>query len=462
MKKRPASKFDFGVDFQEHILQYIASDSKGYTLLDLISDEYFGLLTHQFVAFAIKKYYRKKKRVPGYVALGEYIRQLYTHRDYKQYSTLEFQEDIAILLKKLYSGVPRDSDDIVEEVVKFAQYTELKNELDNVDLNDFHQYGDLQKRIQKAITIGSQLKGEESLFFIRDAPARAASRALEEEVFYSPYWQLNRSQDSGGLKKNCLIMFMSQPKRFKTGCLLNLSKACLARKKKGLYIDLENGQNQLGTRLDQGVIGKSKKELLRGEFDKQLLKQLRKYKRFGSELVIRRLPAGSTTLDFQKLVDKLKLENGITIDFCIVDYGDLMGALSGKVDDTERISDAYLDLKNFGEHNNLDFIATASHVKREAAKRRTTKYVAEDVAKCIDKIRHVDICIGLQEDEAEKEQGVLRWEIIEQRDGPPEYTMYFWVDIPTQRLTEFTREQVAKLKTEIEDIEKRRNSSKDV
>lgn len=88
--KKPKQKFAFGIDFQESILQYIACDRKGYSIINLIQDSYFTLLPHQFIAFTLKKYAKKKKRIPGQVTLKEYLRQLYNNKDYQKYLTQIF------------------------------------------------------------------------------------------------------------------------------------------------------------------------------------------------------------------------------------------------------------------------------------------------------------------------------------------------------------------------------------
>ena len=462
MSKKLKEKFAFGIDFQETILQYTVTDRYGYKALNLYQDSYFTLLTHQFIAFCLKRYFKAKKRIPGKVVLKEQLRQLYNHKDYASNLTPELRTEIDNLVDKLYTSLPKDSDDILEECIRFAQYVELKNELENVDINDYTNYSTLHKKIQKAINTGNSLHKKKGLRLIQDVEERLANRTADIELFHSPFWQLNRSQNSGGIKTGALIMFMSEAKRFKTGTMVNFCLACLKRRKKGIYFDLENGQDELATRSDQSLLKATQKELQQGQLDQRLLKQIRKYKRIGAELVIIRMPALTTTCDdLQRVIDDYKLEEGLVFDFGVVDYGDLLGSISGKQDDTERISDAYLDIKNLALVNNWDFVLTASHVKREAVKRRNSVYLAGDVAKCIDKIRHLDICIGLQEDEEEIANGVMRWEIVEQRDGPHHFTMWFWVDIERQKLKEFTREEIKNLKTQI-DPEERKKAASDI
>jgi hypothetical protein len=188
----------------------------------------------------------------------------------------------------------------------------------------------------------------------------------------------------------------------------------------------------------------SKKEILSGKLDKKMRKTYRKYKRLGSELAIKRFPAyKTTTKDIQAWLDKQRLMKGIRFDYGIVDYGDLLGATTGRMEDDKRISDAYLDLKNLALDNELDYILTLSHVKRdkETIKRKGSRYLSSDVAKAIDKCRHCDMILGLQESEEEKEGSIMRLEVVDQRDGK-EGRVLLWADIDKQLVTEFNVAQV--------------------
>lgn len=463
MGKKNTEKFSFGVDFQESILKFIASDKMGYKALALFDDSYFTLLSHQFVAFGLASYFKKKKRIPGKVVFNEYIRQLYSHKSYKQYLTPQIQEEVKEVITKVFDNPPRDSEDILEECIKFAQYKSLKTELENIDVTDFANYELAHKKIKAAISIGNIFKENKGIFLIREAQERMVKRANQSDVVPTPYWQWDASINSGGFGKGDLVMIMAKPKRFKTGVLLNMAKARLRQRKKVLYIDLENGQMELATRADQSITNMEQQEVLSGDYDQKILKQLRKYRRLGSELYIKRMPALETTCeDIQKLIDELWAEYGIRFDECYIDYGDLLGANSGKKDDTERISDAYLDMKNLALVNSFDCIITASHVKREAEKREGSIYLANDVAKCIDKIRHLDIVLGLQEDEEEKANGVMRLTVVEQRNGPRDYNMYFWVDIKKQTMKEFTHKEVKALREQSEEIKKKQKELKEL
>jgi hypothetical protein len=68
----------------------------------------------------------------------------------------------------------------------------------------------------------------------------------------------------------------------------------------------------------------------------------------------------------------------------------------------------------------------------------------------------------VQESPEETEAGILRWQIVDQRNGPKDFGMYFWVNIETQKLREFTKAEVNEIRNQTEEHEKRREAAKDV
>jgi hypothetical protein len=178
--------------------------------------------------------------------------------------------------------------------------------------------------------------------------------------------------------------------------------------------------------------------------DDKLLKLMRRYKRLGGELFIKRMPAYTSTIaDCQAVIDKEYSERGIKFDFAIFDYPDIMGAMSGQTEEVKRISDVYLDIKNFLDFNKMESGWTPSHTKAnaQAQKHRATRYTQYDIAKCTDKIRHVDLALGLQESEEEIEANIIRLEVIEVRNGKHGKVL-FWIDWEKQQIREFAASEL--------------------
>lgn len=435
-------KFQFDTEFQENILKFTVNDNKGYQAIDLYDDYYFDLIEHQTIACALKSFSRRKKKIPSKIFLKEELRKIYLRKEFKEGLTADDKILIDRTVGKIYRSPAKDGDSILEEIIKFAQYVNFKNNIEAVDIYDFNSYEKFSKNIQKSLNIGIQLNESAGTFLVEGATKRLWDRKNRENIYPMPYWQLNRFTNAGGYYKGALFVILDKAKAFKTGFLVNIIREYMKLRKKLIVFDLENGEDSLSARFEQSIIRKNKKELLLGTHDKLLLKTLRKYKRLGVEVVIKRLPAGSTTDDFQYWIDFYYREHGLRFEYAAIDYVGLMGSKNKAEGDTDRISNAYVDVKNWAEKNNMVHIWTGHHVVRTAYKRRATKYSPDDTAKCIDIHRHVDAMFSIQQNDIEKTGNVYRLEILDQRDGPPEGTMYFWVNEEYQRVDEFSKKSL--------------------
>lgn len=442
-KKKQKIKFTFGTDFQEQILQFIVTDPKGYRALSLVDDSYFTYIPHAIICHAVVKYFKKRKKVPQLPYLRETLRTMY-ETGYKALANVTDQDkaDVELVLNRIYEKHVGDEDIIMEKIVNFAKYVTFKTEVESIDINNYEAYESKIENFNQVNRIGKELTQDYGVFLIDGMTDRAYRRFLENDVTPTPFWQLNKTMNSGGTARGNVICVIAEEKRFKTGLLINVAKGYLKRKLKGIYIDFENGESGLTVRNEQSYAGLTRQDILSEKFDRKLMKLFRKYKRLGAELVIKRFPANATTTDdIQVYLDTLKQDKGFVADFAVVDYGFLGKAKSGKTDDFNRISDFFVDLKNFAEYNRFCALWTVAHVVRDAVKRRATIYKPGDIAKCIDIPRHVDMLLGLQESDEEIEAGVMRLEVIEQRDGVSGKSL-FWANLPKQTLKEFSKSEV--------------------
>ena len=445
MKKeeKDKAKFSFDTDFQEHLLQYTVSDKNGHRAIQLYEDTYFALLEHAVVAKALKLYFKKKKRLPQSKAiLREQLRQLLMSRDYQGALSADDKSRINKVVTKIFSGPVKGGDDLLESTVKFAQYIKLKDTVEKVNLSDFGQYDAFASEVRKSITIGNDLKEERGTFLIENLKDRQFRRKFNEDIVPTPFNQLNRLTNAGGWTKGSVVVIIGPEKEFKTGLMVNIGKGYMKRKKKTLYIDLENGQEAIALRFEQNLMKKSKKDILSGAYDTKISKHFRKYKRLGGEIHIKRFSAYTTNCThIQSYIDLLYNEFGIKFDNLIVDYAALLGAISGNTDDTQRISDVYIDIKNLALHNGYDHCWTPHHVIRGAEKRFQTKFLSSDTAKCIDIARHVDAMLGYNRSELDIAMNTARLEIVDQRDGVQHGFALFHVDYEKQLATETSKSE---------------------
>ena len=432
-------KFDFTTDFQFDLLKYTILDRNGYKALELYQDSYFSLTSHAFIAYVLKSYYKKKRKIPGKTILVEEIIKTFKHRDYTNNLTDDDRKEILDIINRLFKGTVVDGDDILEKAEKFAQFVDLKESIESVDLLDYNSYDGFSRKILKAVSPRLQKLEERGSFLVKDVRHRQLKRMDSSSIIPTPFWQINKLTNAGGYSKGSIIVILDRSKKFKTGMLVNAAVGYL-RGKNVLVADLDNGEDEFMARIEEAIIKKTKKEVLSGEHNKQIQRALRKRKRLKSELVVKRFPALVTTAnDIRNYMDYLYREFNFVVDILIVDYIGKMGCISGKDSLHERISEAYIDISNLALEKNIEHIWTAQHVNREAAtKRESKKYEATDAAGSMDISKHVQAIYGLNRTPEEEASGIQRLELVEQRDGVTKGRAVFWANMATNSMKEMT------------------------
>ena len=107
--------------------------------------------------------------------------------------------------------------------------------------------------------------------------------------------------------------------------MVKLGRGYLRMKKWVLYVDRENGKEEMMEGFIEWCMNKSKKELQWGEYDKVEGKDVGKVGRFGVEVVVERV--GGMIRDWnyiREVIMKLRKE-GINIKVVMVDYGGKVG-----------------------------------------------------------------------------------------------------------------------------------------
>lgn len=437
---KPDNKFKFTTEYQWDLLRFTVQDKLGEKALKKYEDDYFTLIEHQVIAYALKTFYKKEKRIPGETMLRESIVGLLSSKQYINLVTKDEQKEIIDLIKPLYHLIVKDGDMVYANVKQFKSYTQLKSIIENVDINDYSKYEQMSRQIQLAIVDEDELDDLESSFLLGNIKERQLRRQQHSTVFPTPFRQINQLTNAGGYEKGSVLVILDKEKKGKTKTLANIAKGYSKMRKKVLIIDLENGRDNFFARLEQSIMGINKKELLSGEHDDAIQRRFRKYKRLGGEIVVERLPAGITNCnDIQNLMDRLYREFGFKPDEIILDYAAKLASITKRDDDHKRISDIYIELQNLALKNDIEHIWTANHVTRNGAiARMKTRYQSEDIALCIDIVRHAVAIFGLNRSPQEEEVGFMRMEIVSQRDGQPNGRAVFLSDDNIQRISELS------------------------
>jgi replicative DNA helicase len=439
--KKDNTKFEFDTSFQLEILRYLLKDKEGGLIIKKIKPSYLVLIEHSLIAEGIFKFFKKKNKMPSKNILKEVIKELLESKNYVDLVTKDDIPNIHKVIDDLYSNPLNDSEYIREKIYQFSTYVEMKNLNDSFDLDNFEQYETYSRKIEKILQNSKPKKDDEPIFMIRDITERQFKRQAEPSVIPCPFRQLNDITNAGGYPEHSVNVILDKPKAKKTFFMVNLARGYLRMKKSVLYVDTENGKEQIMDRFIQSSINKTKKELYSGEYDKLEAKHLRKLARFGVELVVERVPAMITDCNYiRELIIKLR-NQGINIKVLMVDYAGKLASIARDKEDFDRISNVYIDIQNLAEEMDLDIVWTAHHITREGKKHRTTRYDENDISGSIAIVRNAHTIVGLNSTEQEEKDDILRCELVVQRDGLPSGRALFKCDVERQRCVEFTKEQ---------------------
>lgn len=447
VKKRLNScdKFTFSIEFQLEVLRFLIQGKEALLYVQKIKPGYFTLIEHSIVVEALVKFVKKYQRIPSEVLMVEQVKTLLEGSDYVDLVTKDDIPNIHKLISELYNKPLKDVDIVLENIHKFIAYIELKVLNESMDFSDYNSYETYQAKLTKILQSSKPQKKDEPLLMVSGTAMRQLMRKVDPDVVPTPFWQLNRLGNGDGYPKNSLFVLIDRPKRRKTFALINVARGYLAMKKNVLYIDTENGKNQLMDRMIQSTLNKTKREMLTGDYDKMEQRHMRKYKRLGVEFIVERVPATIADCNtIMNLVRKLETEKGIKVHVIMIDYAAKLASIARDRDDVERINNVYIDIDNMGDELGLDAVWTAQHVTREGAKHQETKYEDNDIASAISIIRNAKCVMGLNSTQDEEEHNIMRMEVVVQRDGVPSGRVMFNMDPERQRMKEFSKEARAK------------------
>lgn len=438
-------KFSFSLEFQLEVLRFLIQSKEFPLVLSKVKPGYFTLIEHSLILEALKKHYKKYKKIPGMPVLIETTRKLLDGREYVDLVTEEDIPNINSAINNLYTQPLKDEEVIHENIYKFAAYLEMKALNEQMDFSNYNLYEDYQNKIANILKNSRPVKDEEPAFMVRDTTRRQLMRTSDPDVIPTPYWQLNALSNGNGYSKGSIFVLLDRPKAKKTFSLINISRGYLTMKKNVLYIDTENGKKQIMERMVQSTLNKTKLEVLSGEYDKMEHRHMRKYKRLGVEFIVERVSALVDDVNtIRNLILQLEAEHSIKIQVVMIDYAAKLASIARDKEDISRINNVYIELDNLAHELGLEAIWTAQHITREGAKHKATRYEDNDIASSISIIRNAQCILGLNSTDEEEENGVQRLEVVVQRDGKPHGRVLFNFDADRQRWKEFSREARAK------------------
>jgi KaiC/GvpD/RAD55 family RecA-like ATPase len=316
---------------------------------------------------------------------------------------------------------------------------ELIPELDSAGHTEFFltEFEHFTKRqeLERAILKAAELleKGEydpvEKL--IKDAVQISLMRDYGTDYFADPKERLNRYFNQGGqvstgwpqldkvmyggMSRGELNIFAGGSGSGKSLVMMNLAVNFLAQGLNGVYITLELSEELTALRTDAMLTSMSTKDI-RKDLDTVELKVKMAAKKSGKYRV-KGLPAQSNVNVIRSYIKEVQIQTGMSIDFVMIDYLDLVMPVSVKVNPNDQfIKDKYVseELRNLSKELGV-LMVTASQLNRSAVEE--IEFDHSHIAGGISKINTADYVFGIFTSRSMKERGKYQIQCMKSRSS---------------------------------------------
>jgi len=301
---------------------------------------------------------------------------------------------------------------------------ELKQAVENKDSKRGENIITQYKRVERIST--------DCVDVLNDAETVRLAFQMDLETLFSMPSELGRGM--GSFKRGDLYAVLAPPKRGKSWWLMFIAIRAALMGLKVVFISLEMNQDPVLRRLWKGFIGqpdnKGKIEIpcfssggKDGKFQigteflnkmgvdlKGIEKHQSKYQRAsrGGCIKLKTFPSNTATVkDLEDCLDNLEYYDEFVADVIVVDYADILIPENPRLDYRHQLNSIWLGLRSMAQKREA-LVATGSQTGRTGmSKDASEKDVAEDMRK----IAHVTKIGILNQNDKEKEAGVLRYKV---------------------------------------------------
>lgn len=332
------------------------------------------------------------------------------------------QTDLNFIIDELADTMPQDQSNLRGFVQEYLQreicMEGAKYVASNHNSDDFSVERALDF-FTRAADIGSTIDAEVLDFSEAGNIGSDASRSLVTSLGISS--QLDGILD-GGVGAGELLVYLAPPARGKTS-MLWASAAAAAKQGRGvLGITLEISARKCVRRVDQFLTGFTRDELIinpvvtghqRKDLDGKLYIKDWSY-------------TGINVDDIKALVCRMR-SRGQDVDYLMVDYLELVKPLvSNRQAERFNWSKTTQDLRALAVDLQVP-VVTAWQVNRSGSDAHVLS--ERDISECWDVVKHADIILGLNQNPAERDEKILRVNVIKQRESTARPQVYLHCDL---------------------------------
>ncbi len=396
-------------EFERDILRYLIQENQGVEYIKQIDSDYFSYEENKFAFSYMKLYVERNNFIAPRNSLYRFV--------YDELGLTETNLKIDDIIKDIYKPYESVRSELFITVKEYLQKQSIIKLLASIE--DLSSLSDVDySRIANKISAIAKLDANENLYpadkFVRkDFSATMPSYELSIPSFLEG---LNSLRTTGGFQSPELSVIVSGAKGFKTGMLLNIAVDYMLKGMNIIYIDCENGTDQINARIKQIIAGNcTHKEL----YDKDIQENLRKRMQFLSsnflteagDIAICYVPSGSH-FDVVEAKIEEKIRDGFRPDIIIYDYIDKFTSGSHKGhEDSQKNYDRAIVLNN--KFNTFSF--TVSQTNRDGLE--ATTLTAANLAKDFQKVSNAHAVFALNRNRYELDNGLAHLTPLAQRAG---------------------------------------------
>ena len=405
------------IEYQREALKFMVSHRDGKAFVGVIPSKVFDHVADQIVYELLEAYVKKYGTLPSELDMGQFKSVGAEQMELGP----EVEKELDIALARIFRPMKSNSKQVQESLIKEAQShmtrLMLKEYVPKIAKDTEEIKGFLQK-MREVLDMEAKMiaaDGNRGEFLISDWQG---FEPTSSDTHYPTYLNgLNAFTAMGGFASPELIVFLAQPKSFKTGTLLNLAVEYARDGLDVYYADAENGNRKISRRARQVLVHGTPMEMYEGKHDKVMDQIVSKW-HLGGDFRNDFYPAHTKSVeDVEAELDYLWENFKWKPQLICWDYFDLFEPIDKSIKDKRfKIQAVYFDVIRLNAKLGT-FSMGLSQVNRNAVNKEviTIKDFGEDFGKAANCHAAFAICRTPEE----MEQGYARIIPVAQRDGVP-------------------------------------------
>ncbi len=401
------------LNFQKKLIKVIIEDKQGEfstQIIDILQPEYFDGIHMKSLIRHIIEYVTKYNIIPEYQTLQDIINEKEIEGPLK--------DNLIELVRMIEEQRITDKLNVKDIALNFCRKQSLKKGLiDAVDNWEKGDYENIAQIISEALKVGepkssghNYLKDMEKRLIKKYRVPVPAMKGLDPKI-------------GGGLAGGELGIVLSPTGGGKSMMLVKFACTALEAGKQVVYYTLELQESAIGNRIDACLTGLPLKDVL--EYPDVIRETITDIASRGGNLIIKEFPTGSASINTIKSHLKVLEREGIVPDVLLIDYADIMKAVSSFSEKRFALTSIYEGLRGMAMEMNIP-IWTASQAGRTAINK--DKFSLDTISESLGKAQTADIILGIgrpDEDKAAKKATMM---VLKNRNGEDGYALRMHFD----------------------------------